>query len=277
MSQKLPQNFSDIYGQLNSIEQSLLQILAINYAPMTQGNLYSVARRTKGLPIINKDLFNMRDFKYALDRLAKFDLIGPVGTGVVQCKSVLVDEILARISKNDYFRELVDAVQCCVPVPPYVYIDSQLIVREIRIGLYTGNADIVVENLNRSANYYGERFDAKKVVVDVCTNPLFHAEMFDSLHPAIKKIVFQNMVDHAIMSYRPLSEEQCASLAKYGTVDEREYVIIRNIYAMYLIFRGNLTEAENIVQKRLWIYGFNACTGVCGIFKRGKQQISGNI
>ena len=273
MSQKLPQNFPDIYEQLNSVEQSLLDILAINYAPMTQGNISSVVRMTKGLPIINKGILNMRDFKNALDRLTKFELIEPARTGGVQCKSVLVDEILARISKNDYFRELVDVVQRCVPVPPYVYIDSRLIVREMRIGLYTGNADIVMKNLNRSANYFGERFDAKKVVVDVCTNPLFHAELFDSLHPVIKQIVFQDMVDQSILHYRPLSEEQCASLAKYGAVDEREYVFIRNIYAMYLIFRGNLKEVENIVQKDFGYIDLMLAQG-CVAFLKGENSKS---
>jgi len=242
------QNISSIYERLTSIEQVLLNVLAINYAPMSLQDILTTLRIAKVLPINHAGILNIQDIRDATDRLAELELIERPKKGGAQCKSALVDDVMVHNSKNADFMELIHTVQRCVPVSFLTSVHCGIIIREIRIGLYTNNVEKVLEYIRIGADYHREELNPEKLVVDICSHPRFHKELFDSLHIKIKRIVFTILFDEVIQHYRPLSDELYASLAKYGTIAQSDYASLRSFYAVYLTLRGNLKEAEKVVQ-----------------------------
>ncbi|MCF6150196.1 MAG: DEAD/DEAH box helicase [Candidatus Kuenenia sp.] len=267
------QNISSIYEHLTSIEQVLLSILAINYAPMAQQDILTALRIAKVQPMNHKGILNMQDIRDAIDKLAGFELIERPKRGGAQCKPQLVDEVMVRNSRKTNFPELIHIVQRCVPLSSFVYVDFRFIIREIRIALYTNNVEEVLKYMRTDIDLYEEGVFPEKVVVDVCSRPGFQKELFDSLHSKIKSIVFKELLEDALQLYRPLSDELYASLAKYGTIDQSEYASIRNIYAIYLILRGNLKEAEKVVQNTTESSNIMVAQG-CVAFLKGENDKS---
>ncbi|MDR4509733.1 MAG: DEAD/DEAH box helicase [Candidatus Brocadiaceae bacterium] len=273
MTQDLLQKLPSLYKELTPFEQLILEILAISYAPLSQDRLLKILRKAD-VPPDHTGLINMQDFRRARNRLSHFKLVKPSEGKGIQCAPVLVDELMLLAYQKPYFKELIHSVQQHSPLSPFMLVDYQLIVREIRIGLYTHDFEHLQAHIERGMShhaFHSGQFDPYDVIIDVCSKPGFQRKLFGYLHPDIIELFFYELVDKAILCHSALSDEMHASLAKYGTSGKKEFVSIRELYTLYLIFRGKLKEVEELTKDTFEYPGLMASKG-CVAFLKGDND-----
>jgi len=270
MSKDILPEFLNIYKELTPFKQAVLQILSINYLPITQEKRFTILKTARVRPG-HQGALSFQDVKKAANHLAKLGLILNMRGKAAQCNTALTDEVMLIASKQPSFKTYIRAIHECYPLTYFVFSDYQFIIREIRIGLFTQDINHLRIYINRGLDYHGGKFDPYDTIGEICTKPGFQKEFFDKLHPDIMYLVFQQKVYNAIMYYTPLPDKLYVLLKKYGTTNKKGYAFIRGLYALYLIFRGNLKEAEDVTQSTFEISSLMAAKG-CIEFLKGNND-----
>jgi SNF2 family DNA or RNA helicase len=258
------------YQKLSPFEQALLQLLSIVYEPAHSTLIVNCLRKL--------DLKNPRGNKPTAANLShyftKFEQLGFL-TKDRQCVDEIV-EVLSKIAvKEQTFNIFAKTIQDEAPVSYYYgkwTIRCWRGIREMRIGVYTQQFDLIEDAANFIENQCSGLITEPPPTVRILTRP-FDVEWFRTLPTSFQFYLLNNVLQYSQSTLTDfpelvdflISDEELAGLS----IDEQ--LPFKRLLFNELVFRGKLQEAQELITNH------NDCfygTGARGtiLFLTGKSK-----
>jgi len=236
----------DQYQKLSSFEQALLQLLSIVYEPAHSTLVVNCLRRL--------DLKNPRGNKPTAANLghyfSKFEQLGFL-TKDRQCVDEIV-EVLSKIAvKEQTFNIFAKTIQDEAPVSYYYgkwTIRCWRGMREMRIGVYTQQFDLIEDASDFIENQCSELITEPPPTVRIMTRP-FDAEWFRTLPTSFQFYLLNNVLQYgqATLSNFPELVDFLCNNDDFSHLSPDEQLPFKRLLFNELLFRGRLPEAEKLV------------------------------
>lgn len=266
------------YAALPPIEQLIVQLCSVLYEPVAR--VVIVACFNYLTELDRQDItFTNTSIKPYFDRLLRVGvLIQQSGYGA-QCHPLLAEIATRDAIRQGRFERLVQATEKGSPMPkrwkngPYAFNTDRQLLRAVRIGIYRNNVPQINQYLE---DYYKYSYQSDKISIDeiyqqVCNNP-FDPEWFCTLAPDLYEHALLSIINYSLLELTPAEEafallqETCTPAKQSGKKsvkqetkketqpeaqpDHKEPSML--LYAFLveqLIFRGKLTEAEQLLEQ----------------------------
>ena len=133
------------YERLPEIEQTLLELLSVNYVPIAKSQLLVCLNIYRNQTQATKSL-TIKDLASYLSRLIQQELVVIHGGHGPQCHPLVVEIVTRNTIAKKHFEALVETIEKVLPIPapPWnrnrpLFENQGQLVREVRIGLYRRN------------------------------------------------------------------------------------------------------------------------------------------
>jgi len=234
------------YHNLSSFEQTILQFLSVVYEPAHTTLIVNCLRKL-GIksPRGNKpSTANLNHY------IKKFQELGLVSNDQ-QCTHELT-EILTKISiKNDNFTPFIDVIRTEAPVSYYYgkwTTRCWRAAREMRIGIYTQNFDIIDESAKFISNQCAEIISGEPPTVQITCSP-FDPEWFHGLPPSFQLYLLDDVCRYSQSSLQSYPEviSFLADKSIFSSLSSDERIpFIRLLFNQFLC-QGELKKAEELL------------------------------
>ncbi|WP_419176959.1 DEAD/DEAH box helicase [Desulfosediminicola sp.] len=232
--------------KLPFFEQSLLQFLSIVYEPAHTTLLVNCLRKL--------DFKNPRGNRPTAANLnhyfSKFEQLG-----LLNAERQVIPELVEVLSKNAVkegtFATYANAIRKEAPVSYYYGKWSTRCwraVREMRIGIYTQDFDLIEEAAEFLSTQCSELVGDMPPTVQVATSP-FDAEWIRSLPTSFQFYLFSSVLQHSQAHLKPatdifnfLSDEN-----EFKHLTDDEIIPFRRLLFNQLLFRGELAKAGELI------------------------------
>lgn len=237
------------YEKLNSFEQTFLQLLSVIYEPPNSTLLLNC--------LTTLDLRSPRGTSPTIANLThyfhKFEKIGIV-TPQRQCIPELVETISRKAVASGVFSTFAEVVRAQAPVSYYYGKWSTRCwraVRELRIGVYTQQFDLIDEGLEFLDNQCQDLFPALPPIIQIINTP-FDPDWFRSLPPSFQFFLADHALRHA-QSYLLALPELTSLLANDNTflhLDHGERLPFQRLLFGQFLLEGKLDQAQQLLNSR---------------------------
>ncbi|MGB3210308.1 MAG: DEAD/DEAH box helicase [Desulforhopalus sp.] len=233
------------YQKLSPFEQALLQLLSIVYEPAHSTLIVNCLRKL--------DLKNPRGNKPTAANLnhyfAKFEQLGLL-TKDRQCVDEIV-EILSKIAvKEQTFTIFAKTIQDEAPVSYYYgkwTIRCWRGMREMRIGVYTQQFDLIEDASDFIESQCGELTEEPPPTVRIMTRP-FDAEWFRTLPTSFQFYLLNNVLQYGQTTLNDFPEliDYLSRDEEFDALSPDERLPFQRLLFNELVFRGRLADAQKL-------------------------------
>ncbi|MFM7469887.1 MAG: ATP-dependent helicase, partial [Nodosilinea sp.] len=242
------------YERLPEIEQTLLELLSVNYVPIAKSQLLVCLNIYRNQTQATKSL-TIKDLASYLSRLIQQELVVIHGGHGPQCHPLVVEIVTRNTIAKKHFEALVETIEKVLPIPapPWnrnrpLFENQGQLVREVRIGLYRRNWAYIEEQFEA---YYNNPFSVSsgislgQIFELVCNNP-FDRQWFTTLKTDadLYEAALLTLSFNALLTLSPaadifaLLDEECRSS------EANQSVNLYRIWTQHLVMRGRLPEAS---------------------------------
>ncbi len=248
------------YKKLNNFEQTFLQFLSVLYEPAHSTLIVNCLRKL--------DLRGPRGNKLTAANLShyieKFKKIGLVNN-TQQCPPEIVEVLSKKSVKEGSFNNFAKVIREEAPVSYYYGKWSTRCwraMRELRIGIYTQQFDLIDEASEFIAQQCNELNAPLPPTVQVTTRP-FSPDWFRSLPVSFQFYLLDNVLQYGqanLISYPELiaylqNEEEFSSCS-----NDEKLPFIR-LHFNQLLYQGDLESAEQLLKKNQEAFTGSGCAG----------------
>jgi SNF2 family DNA or RNA helicase len=272
-SERLRDTLLKLYRKQNAINQYILRLFSVIYAPVSRTNFQACLNRA--LPK-GEELFNVAKLKTSLDHLVALGMLEQ-STGLgPQCHGVLAERLTREAIKLAEFDRFTEAIDRTMPVRSGYrggrqFSNRNELVREIRIGLYRNDAAFVSKQLEDYNSYHYDRtFAFPELLNSVFNNP-FDATEIEKLSPELSEAVLNSIFSDSVFKLTDTSEvvdwliENCSISPRN---EFRQRMLINQ-----LLVRGQIEQASTMIS-RLEPVGHNLAYSGWLKFLEGDNQQS---
>ncbi len=234
------------YATLNPFEQKFLQFLSVLYEPAHTTLIVNCMRKL--------DLRGPRASKPTISNLnhyiAKFQKLGLVNKNQ-QCVPEIVESLSKIAIKEQQFAAFAKVIQAEAPVSYYYGKWSTRCwraMREIRIGIYTQQFDLLDEATEFLEQQCREISETPPPAVQVTTQP-FSPEWFRSLPVSFQFYLVDNVIRYAqanLLDY-PEITEFIKNKEEFAGFSSDEMLPFNRLLFNQLIYQGRIAEAKALV------------------------------
>ncbi|HEY9657376.1 MAG TPA: hypothetical protein V6C65_02845, partial [Allocoleopsis sp.] len=260
------------YATLPPIEQLIVQLCSVLYEPVARVVVVACFNYLTALD--RQDItFTNTSIKPYFDRLLRAGVfIQQSGYGA-QCHPLLTEIATRDAIRQGRFERLVQATEKGSPMPkrwkngPYAFNTDRQLLRAVRIGIYRNNVPQINQYLE---DYYKYSYQSDKISIDeiyqqVCNNP-FDPEWFSTLSHELYEHALLSIINYSLLELTPADEafsllqQTCTGTKPSNKKDAKQNgkdvkqnekepsMLFYAFLAEQLIFRGKLTEAEQLLE-----------------------------
>lgn len=246
------------YERLPILQQVLVQVLSVAYAPVVKAKLVDCLKaylRHRD-PAIQVDMAEVSQY---LVSLTDQELVVDEGGYGVRCQPLVVEVVTRDALRQGQFEDMVKAVQDNLPIATAgwnrkqrAFQSEDQFLREVRIGLYQADWDYIEAQVEP---YYNHAFAASRISMAqvfklICNNP-FDREWFLTLKkdPDLYEAALGNLCINSILSLTPAEEAFALLHEDCQREDSVASNQLRNIWIQHLLLRGRLAEAEAAIYR----------------------------
>ncbi len=236
------------YDKLTPFEQTLLQFQSIVYEPAHTTLIVNCLRKLD----IRSPRGNRPTAANLNHYFSKFQEVGLL-TDERQCSPLLVEK-LSRISvENGTFQTYAKVIRKEAPVSYYYgkwTTRCWRAMREIRIGIYTQNFDVIDDALEFLSGQCRDILSPLPPTVQVTTSP-FDPVWFRSLAPSFQFFLLDTILRYELATLNSYPEILTYLQEETGIEDlsvDEKLPFQRILFSQYL-FRGRLAEAKQLVEQ----------------------------
>jgi superfamily II DNA or RNA helicase len=239
----------DVYYELSSLEQLIVQLLSVIYEPIGRNMLiicleHIGAKDSKGQP------FKPLTLKPYLDRLFQKGVVVQGNGQSPQCHPLLVEVATRDAIRIGRFETLAKAVEEKIPIPrrwrdgPRSFSRESLLIREVRIGLYRKDIKFINQQLEDyyKYSYSNDPIDIASIYELVCNNP-FDADWLRSLPADLFENILISILNESMLGLEP-APEAFDLLQRTVAEQSQPSIPLRAFLIEQLILRGELTAAQ---------------------------------
>ncbi len=238
----------DAYQQLPSIEQQMVRLFSVIYAPISRAS--TLACLNQVLPK-NQTLTSSK-LKTHLDRLLLAGFLVEDRRQGVSCHSLIGEIATWEAVQLQEFKTFVKVIGKNLPVQTGYsgmrrFASRNELVRELRIGIYRNDLAFIARQLDDYSQFnYDDEFSFARVLKSVCNDP-FNLELFQTFDRELADLVLNSIFSEAVFQLTPTTEvfewlQKQVSASK--SPDFRARLLISQ-----LLLRGRLTEAIAYLEK----------------------------
>jgi SNF2 family DNA or RNA helicase len=234
------------FDRLGHFEQTLLQILSIIYEPAHATLILNCLKRLelKG-PRSNRPTTTLVNHY-----VAKLEEAGLLN-GNRQCHPEIVETIARRAVQSGTFERFAAAVQKEAPASYYYgkwATRCWRAVRELRIGIYTQDFEIIDQALGFLDNQCDDLPISAPPVVQIVTSP-FDQQWFEALPPSFQFFLLNHIILHAQRQLESFPEitAYIENRDHFASLDEDEYLPFQRLLFNQHLFRGDCEKASALL------------------------------
>lgn len=232
------------YQQLPTVERGLIQLYSVIYEPISLNELkvcWDLLPKTLALPKISQagltiHIRKLHQLKLLTKKQKQF-----------QCSELVVEIITRELVQSNTLLDFVNAVNLGFPLTkhwqggPFFRSYDQLI-REVRIGLYSGNASYVDRVLQSpSLVLLGLREDVVFILLEIINNP-FDLDWFKTLPSRFQLLTLLSNLVESVLELTPV-DEILIFLEELVEKNPTDLSFISLLLSQF-IFRGQFEEAH---------------------------------
>ncbi len=258
------------YRKLSPFEQTLLQFLSVVYEPAHTTLIVNCLRKLE----LRGPRGNRPTAANLSHYFQKFQKLGLI-TNNQQCAPEIV-EILSKYSVAEKtFAPFADVIRKEAPVSYYYgkwTTRCWRAMRELRIGIYTQQFDIIDDATEFISLQCREIVSAVPPSVQISTNP-FDPDWFRSLPISFQFYLFNNVFGYALsnlVSY-PDMLDFLQNENEFNHLGDDEQLPFKRLLFNQLLFQGNLEQAEQLIASNTEIFTGTGALGTV-LFLRGNLE-----
>ncbi|MER3475659.1 MAG: helicase [Leptolyngbya sp. ERB_1_2] len=244
----------DRYRKLDPLKRQIVRTFSVIYEPISRTTFVSCFN-----PLGTKDetgkAYTTTGIKLHLDRLIQDELLIQNSGQGPQCNPLIVEVATRDAVELGEFDTIVSAINKQLPIHTYgqtgprYFNNERQFLREARIGVYKNDIKFVVQQFEDYYRYahQKQKITIDEVLTDICSNP-FDPAWFRSLSPDIYQSALIGILGNSYQHLIPADEafkllqEDCAT---QSTKFNWQPLLLTE----QLLLRGQLTEAENVLEK----------------------------
>ncbi len=236
------------YNKLSSFEQTLLQFQSIVYEPAHTTLIVNCLRKLD----IRSPRGNRPTAANLNHYFAKFQEVGLL-TDERQCPPALVEKLSRIAVEEGTFPTYAKVIRKEAPVSYYYgkwTTRCWRAMREIRIGIYTQNFDIIDDALEFISGQCRDILSPLPPTVQITTNP-FDPVWFRSLAPSFQFFLLDTILRYELATLNSYPEILTYLQEETGIEDlssDEKLPFQRILFSQYL-FRGRLADAKQLVEQ----------------------------
>lgn len=234
------------YKKLSPFEQALMQFLSIVYEPAHSTLIVNCLRKLE----LKNPRGNRPTVANLNHYLTKFEQLGLL-TPKRQCSPELVETLSKLAVKEGTFSLYAKAIQDEAPVSYYYgkwTTRCWRAMREMRIGIYTQQFNLIDDAQEFLENQCRELVDAPPPTVQVMTNP-FDADWFRGLPTSFQFYLLSNVLQYGqeTLSDYPEILAFLADETEFSSLGIDESLPFKRLLFIELLFRGRFSEAKDLI------------------------------
>ncbi len=234
------------FEELDPFEQAIVTLLAISCEPAHSTMLVNCLKRL-GFKKTRGNQPTSNNVNHSLVRLQQAGFLNTEG----QCDLELGEILCKRAVRQGYFQQYAEVVRLEAPVS-YFYGKWKTrcwrALREIRIGIYTQQFDIIDDATDFLGSQCGEILGPVPVTVRVLCSP-FDSEWLRSLPPSFQFYLLADVLNHgqATLTCYKDAVNFLVDEKGYSQLGEDEQLPFKRLCFNELLFQGKLERAQEFV------------------------------
>ncbi len=269
----MPTDLPEQYNKLSPFERTLLQFLSVVYEPAHTTLIVNCLRKLE----MRGPRGNRPTAANLTHYFQKFQKLGLI-TNNQQCVPKFVEILSKSAVAEETFTTFADVIRKEAPVSYYYgkwTTRCWRAMRELRIGIYTQNFEIIDDATDFIALQCREIVSSVPPAVQVSTNP-FDPEWFRNLPTSFQFYLFNNVLGYA-QSNLVTFPEMFAFLQdenEFSHLSDDEQLPFKRLLFNQLLFLGELEQAEKVIDANPDIFSGTGAMGTI-LFLKGKKDQAG--
>jgi SNF2 family DNA or RNA helicase len=253
--EQVRQRLVEVYRKLPSLEQTMVQLFAVIYEPVSRTLFVSCINHLNEKDRGGKH-FTSPNIKPYIDRLIEIGvLVQSSGTGP-QCNPLLAEVATRDAVQAKRFERLVQAVQKGFPVPrrwkdgPVSFGNDRQLIREIRIGVYRQDLKFIQKQLD---DYYQYSYQRDKISLDdiyqqIFNNP-FDPDWFRTLPVELYEGGLLSILNYSMLELTPADAAFSLLREDVAKAGKQSSILQLVLLTEQLLLRGRLSEVEQVLEQ----------------------------
>jgi superfamily II DNA or RNA helicase len=241
------------YHQMPSLEQTMVQLFSVMYEPVSRAT-YTLCLTQLGITDSSGRPFNNQTLKPYIDRLLALEVITQSGNQGPQCHPMLAEVATREAVRAGKFKAMMKVVQKQLPLTerwkggPVYFTSSRQLVREVRLGIYSGDVGLINRRLDEYEQYRYSHDDVSldEIFQQVCNSP-FDADWFSALSDPIRESALSSILNVSMLTRTPAQEAFTLLENEWENPDHDTPDLQKVLLLEQLVLRGKLTEAERVL------------------------------
>ncbi len=262
-------SFNTVYNGLSLFEKRVLQFISIMYETSSTNKIDIILNSSN---IKETDGYHHYDQKLSvvLSKLETLQLIKKKSNIFYKCDDFVKNMAAIKAVQEGVVRDITSAVQKQTTLRTNAFRpEPDLIIRDIRIGFYTNDAEQAISRYKLLLFGYSGYSHSERVFHKICNTP-FHPSWFQSLPLILQATALDEIIEDAIIGLQPLDQFMEILIPYKDAPKSDDNRHMRFLLATVFIFQGKLTEASEVIDKE-GEYFFAHCVRGC------LQLLKGNI
>jgi len=263
---KTSSSLLDAYAAMNGEEASIVRLLSVTFARVSQHFLLTMARQLAYRTADGK-AFTAASLGAALESLASRKLVG-LDRKEVRCNLQIMHRATLDAIRDGSFQEIVRVVQLSAPMVSEwgssYYRSPDHALRDVRIACYLGKTETALDKVELCLKLFPYELQQSHPLVAVCNQP-FDEEWFRTRPEPLQVLALLEILDDswrkllpAEVPVRTFNELVC------GRTDAHPLLV--DFLGMQLMLRGRLGEAEAKIGENP-TPGQSALSGWCALLR----------
>jgi len=234
------------YNKLSPFEQALTQFISIVYEPAHSTLIVNCLRKLE----LRNPRGNRPTVANLNHYLSKFEQLGII-TKDRQCSPEVVESLSKIAVKEGVFELYAEVIQNEAPVSYYYgkwTTRCWRAMREMRIGVYTQQFDLIDDAQEFLESQCKDLVSALPPTVQIMAHP-FDADWFRTLPSSFQFYLLSHVLQYAqeTLSDYPEIQNFLASGEEFADISTDEQLPFKRLLFNELLFKGNYTDAEELV------------------------------
>lgn len=254
-TQQIRDRLIEVYRNLSSLEQTMVQLFSVIYEPISR-SLFVACWEHLSENDRERKRFTSANIKAYLDRLIQKEVLVQPNEIGPQCHPLLAEIATRDAVKAKRFERLVHAVQMGFPVPrrwkdgPIAFTNERQLIREIRLGIYRNDIHFINKQLEAyyKYSYQKEQISLVDILLQTCNNP-FEPEWFRLLAPKFYDIVLVHILNSSIMELTPTDAAFLMLQEDVGKAGQQSSLVQIVFLMEQFLLRGQLQEAQQLLEQ----------------------------
>jgi SNF2 family DNA or RNA helicase len=238
----------EAYQKLPSIEQKIVRLFSVIYAPINRTNLLVCLNRV----LSAAELLTSSKLKSYLDRLLLAGMLEEDRRQELSCYSLIVEIVTWDAVQQKEFKKIVDVINQCIPIKTSYsgtrrFASRNELVRELRIGIYRNDIAFVARQLDDYNQFnYDQEFSFPRILNSVCNNP-FNPELFRTFDQELADLVLNSIFSEAVFQLAPTTE--VFDWLQHNATGGKSNGFRSRLLISQLLLRGRLADAITCLDK----------------------------